>query len=229
MKILVVEDSHNLALNITDFLESKGYLIDYAADGITAFNLVLTQTYDVILLDIMMPGMNGFSVCQKLRDENGISTPIIMLTAKDTEEDKLNGFSVGTDDYLVKPFSLPELEARIIALNRRTKQALTGATNLVVADLVYNPDTMSFTRGDVKLCLKPVPRKILVLLMQNANRVVSREEIEREIWNDNPPESEVLRSHIYAIRCQVDRQSSVNLLHTIRGAGYLIGDTESEL
>jgi DNA-binding response OmpR family regulator len=229
MKILVVEDNYNLAHNITEFLESRGYLIDYAADGITAFNLVLTQTYDVILLDIMMPGMSGFRVCEKLRDKSGISTPIIMLTAKDTEEDKLKGFRLGADDYLVKPFSLPELEARIVALNRRTKQALTGATNLVVADLVYNPDTMSFKRGDVKLRLKPVPRKILVLLMKNANRVVSRQEIEREIWNDDPPDSEVLRSHIYAIRCEVDKQSSVNLLHTIRGAGYLVGDTESEL
>jgi DNA-binding response OmpR family regulator len=229
MKILLVEDSKNLALNISDYLESKGYVIDYAADGITALNLMLAQTFDVILLDIMMPGMNGFSVCQKLRDKNGIATPVIMLTAKDTEEDILKGFSVGADDYLVKPFSLPELEARIIALNRRTKQTLTGAINLVVADLVYNPDTMSFTRGDIKLCLKPVPRKILILLMQNTNRVVSRQEIEREVWHDDPPESEVLRSHIYAIRREVDKQSSVKLLHTIRGAGYLISDAKSEL
>ena len=226
MNILLVEDNNNLALNVTEYLESKDYLIDYAADGIIAFNLLLTQTYDVILLDIMLPGMDGFSLCQKLRDKKGISTPVIMLTAKDTEEDKLKGFGVGADDYLVKPFSLPELEARITALDRRTKQALTGPTKLVVADLVYNPDTMSFKRGDVKLCLKPVPRKILVLLIQNANRVVSRQEIEREIWHDDPPDSEALRSHIYAIRSEINQHSSVNLLHTIRGAGYILGETE---
>jgi DNA-binding response OmpR family regulator len=227
MKILLVEDNKNLALNICDYLESQGYVIDYAADGITALNLVLTQTFDVILLDIMMPGMNGFSVCQKLRDNNGIATPIIMLTAKDTEEDVLKGFSVGTDDYLIKPFSLPELEARIIALVRRAKRALGRSENLVVADLEYNPDTMSFKRGDDPLSLMPVPRKILILLMQNANRVVSRREIEQEIWNDDPPDSEALRSHIYSIRSEINRHSSVNLLHTIRGAGYLIGEPDT--
>ena len=126
MNILLVEDNNNLALNITQYLESKDYVVDYAADGKIALNLALANTYDVILLDIMLPGMDGFSLCKKLRDDkNGLSTPVIMLTAKDTEEDKLKGFSVGTDDYLVKPFSLPELEARIIALVRRTKQALT--------------------------------------------------------------------------------------------------------
>ena len=226
MKILLVEDNNNLALNVTQYLESKDYIVDYAADGKTAFNLVLTQTYDVILLDIMLPGMDGFSLCQKVRDEKSISTPIIMLTAKDTEQEKLRGFSVGTDDYLVKPFSLPELEARIIALVRRTKQALIGDIDLVVADLVYNPTTVSFKRGDVKLSLKPVPRKILVLLMQNANRVVSRREIEREIWHDDPPDSEALRSHIYVIRSEINKHSSINLLHTIRGAGYILGETE---
>jgi DNA-binding response OmpR family regulator len=227
MKILLVEDNKNLALNISDYLESQGYVIDYAADGITALNLVLTQTFDVILLDIMMPGMNGFSVCQKLRDKSGIATPIIMLTAKDTEADILKGFSVGTDDYLVKPFSLPELEARIIALVRRARRAIGGSEKLVVADLVYNPDTMSFKRGDDALSLMPVPRKILILLMQNANRVVSRREIEREIWNDDPPDSEALRSHIYSIRSEINRHSSVDLLHTIRGAGYLLGEAET--
>jgi DNA-binding response OmpR family regulator len=148
------------------------------------------------------------------------------LLHKDTEQEKLRGFSVGTDDYLVKPFSLPELEARIIALVRRTKQAFIGDIDLVVADLVYNPATVSFKRGDVNLSLKPVPRKILVLLMQNANRVVSRREIEREIWQDDPPDSEALRSHIYAIRSEINQHSSVNLLHTIRGAGYILGETE---
>ncbi len=226
MKILLVEDNRNLALNIIEFLESKDYIIDYAADGITAFNLVLTQTYNVILLDIMMPGMNGFSVCQKLREENGISTPIIMLTAKDAEQDILKGFSVGTDDYLVKPFSLPQLEARMIALVRRASRALESNENLVVADLIYNPGTMSFKRNDVTMSVMPVPRRILVLLMQNANRVVSRREIEREIWHDDPPDSEVLRSHIYNIRSELNKHSSVNLIHTIRGVGYLLGESE---
>jgi DNA-binding response OmpR family regulator len=229
MKILLVEDNDNLALNMFQYFESKDYVTDYAADGITGLNLALSETYDVIVLDIMLPGMDGFSLCQKLRDKKGIGTPVIMLTARDTEQDKLKGFSVGTDDYLVKPFSMPELEARIIALVRRANHALTGAENLVVADLVYNPSTMSFKRGDVSLSIMPVPRKVLVLLMQNANRVVTRREIEREIWNDEPPDSEALRSHIYAIRTEINKHSSINILHTIRGTGYLLGEKDSEL
>jgi len=226
MKILLIEDNNNLALNITEYFESKEYLIDYAADGITALNLVLSQTFDVIVLDIMLPGMDGYSLCQKLRDNNGIGTPVIMLTARDTEDDKLKGFDAGADDYLVKPFSLPELEARLLALVRRAKQGYSGGENLVVADLVYNPVTMSFKRGDFNLNLMPVPRKILVMLMQNANRVVTRQEIEHEIWNDDPPDSEALRSHIYAIRSGINKNHSTNLLHTIRGTGYLLGETE---
>jgi DNA-binding response OmpR family regulator len=229
MKILLVEDNNNLAQNIIEYLEGKDYVTDYAADGLTALNLATAQSYDAILLDIMLPGMDGFSLCQKLRDENSINTPIIMLTAKDTEQDKLMGFGAGTDDYLVKPFSLPELDARIIALVRRTRQAFTSSKVLVVADLVYDPVLMRFKRGDVNLTLMPVPRKILVMLMKNANRVVTRREIEREIWNDEPPDSEVLRSHIYAIRSEIDNKFPVSLLHTIRGTGYLLSEKESEL
>jgi DNA-binding response OmpR family regulator len=226
MKILLVEDNKNLALNITEFFESKDYIVDYAADGSTALNLLLSETYDVIVLDIMLPGIDGFSLCEKLRDGNNMDTPVIMLTARDREKDKLKGFSVGADDYMIKPFSLPELEARLLALVRRTNRSVLGHKNLVVADLVYNPETMKFKRGDVNLVLKPVPRKILVMLMQKANRVVTRQEIEQEIWQDNPPDSEVLRSHIYAIRSEINKNSSINLLHTIRGAGYILGDTE---
>jgi DNA-binding response OmpR family regulator len=226
MKILLVEDNNNLALNITEYLESQDYVVDYAADGRTALNLALDHTYDVIVLDIMLPGMDGFSICQKLRDKKGIVTPVIMLTAKDTEEDKLRGFGAGADDYLVKPFSLRELEARIIALVRRAKPASASGNNLVVADLEYSPATMSFKRGGVSLSLMPVPRRILILLMENANRVVSRREIEREIWNDEPPDSEVLRSHIYSIRSEINKHNLVNLIHTIRGAGYILAETE---
>jgi DNA-binding response OmpR family regulator len=226
MKILLVEDNNDLALNITEYFESKDYIIDYASDGRIALNLALSQIYDVIVLDIMLPGMDGFSLCQQLRDKNGLGTPVIMLTARDTEQDKLKGFSVGTDDYMIKPFSLPELEVRISAVVRRVKQANSGSKKLVVADLEYDPDRMSFKRGGVKLSLKPVPRKILVMLMEIADRIVTRREIEREIWGDDRPDSEALRSHIYAIRSELNKDNSTNILHTIRGAGYILGETE---
>lgn len=226
MKILLIEDNRDLALNITEYFENKSYTIDYAADGRTGLNLILGETYDVVVLDIMLPGMNGFRLCEQIREHYSIEVPVIMLTARDREQDKLKGFSVGADDYLIKPFSLPELEARLHALVRRASHSVLGHKNLVVADLVYNLATMSFKRGDVNLSLKPVPRKILVLLMQKANQVVTRQEIQQEIWHDDPPDSEVLGSHIYAIRSEINRSSSINLLHTIRGAGYILGEKE---
>ena len=226
MKILLIEDNRDMALNITDYFENKSYTIDYAAGGRTGLNLLLGETYDVVVLDIMLPGMNGFRVCEQIREHHRIEVPVIMLTARDREQDKLKGFSVGADDYLIKPFSLPELEARLHALVRRANHSVLGHKNLVVADLVYNLATMSFKRGDVNLSLKPVPRKILILLMQKANQVVTRQEIQQEIWHDDPPDSDVLASHIYAIRSEINRSSSINLLHTIRGAGYILGEKE---
>lgn len=225
MNILLVEDNHDLALNITEYFESKGHIVDYAADGMTALNLLSQHNFDVIVLDIMLPGIDGFRLCEKLRDNLEKETPVIMLTAKDTEQDKLKGFSVGTDDYMVKPFSLPELEARLIALTRRNSFPASDSKNLVVEDLVYNQSTMEFVRGDVTLKLKPVPRKILIYLMRHSSRVVTRQEIEQEIWQDNPPDSEVLRAHIYAIRREIEKVDSAKLLHTIHGVGYRLAVT----
>ncbi len=225
MKILLVEDNNSLALNVSEFLEAKNFVVDYSADGKTALNLALGHDYDAIVLDIMLPGLSGFSFCQQFREITEKNTPILMLTAKDSEKDKLNGFSVGTDDYVVKPFSLPELEARLLALIKRSKQQTIGKKELVVGDLTYSPATMTLKRGDTNLYLKPVPRKILVLLMKNSTRVVTRQEIEHEIWNDFPPDSEALRSHIYAIRSEINKNGSNNLLQTIRGVGYIIGET----
>ncbi len=226
MKILLVEDNRNLALNITEYLEVKEHIVDYSDDGSLVMNLLLSNSYDVIVLDIMLPGQNGFSICEKLRESDHYLTPVVIVSAKDTEEDKLKAFGVGADDYVVKPFSLPELEARIIALARRSRQSTTSNKELVVGDLVYNPSTMSLKRGDTNLYLKPIPREILIMLMQNANRVVTRHEIEQVIWNDSPPNSEVLRSHIYAIRSEINKNKNYNLLTTVRGVGYIIGESE---
>lgn len=223
MRVLLVEDNHILALNITEFLEGNGHVVDYAADGLTALNLALRDRFDVIILDIMLPGMDGYRFCEELRDKAEYEVAIIMLTAKDTETEKLQGFAVGTDDYLVKPFSLPELEARLFALCRRSQQHLSGSKKLIVSDLEYNPATMTVKHAGIALDLKPVPRKILVMLMQNADRVVTRKELEREIWDDEPPDSEVLRSHIYSIRSELNKNGVENILHTMRGVGYRLG------
>lgn len=220
MNILLVEDNNDLALNITEYFESKGHIVDYAADGLVAINLVTKDDFDIIILDVMLPGLDGFTFCQKLRTELEKETPVIMLTARDTEQDKLKGFNKGTDDYMIKPFSLPELEARLFALNRRNKNLLFKQKKLVVDDLIYDQSTMDLQRGSIKLSLKPVPRKILILLMRNSHRVVTRQEIEQEVWEDDPPDSEVLRAHIYAIRREIEKRGSSKLLHTIHGVGY---------
>jgi DNA-binding response OmpR family regulator len=177
----------------------------------------------VIVLDLMLPGLDGFNFCKQLRDSSHSDTPVIMLTAMDTEQDKLTGFNVGADDYLVKPFSLRELEARILAIVRRSKPQPFYNKHLIYADLDYDASKMKLRRGGQALSLKPVPLKILVMLMQNPDRVVTREEIELEVWNDDLPDSEVLRSHIYAIRSEINKHGRANILQTIRGIGYMLG------
>lgn len=226
MKILLVEDNSSLALNITEYFEDKGYVVDYSANGLLALNLALSHRFDVIVLDLMLPGLDGFSFCERLRDSSSGDTPVIMLTAKDTQQDKLTGFNVGADDYLVKPFSLQELEARILAIVRRGKPQPFNKKHLIYADLDYDTSKMKLRRGGLALSLKPVPLKILVMLMQNPDRVVTREEIELEVWNDDLPDSEVLRSHIYAIRSEINKHGAANILQTIRGIGYMLSDTD---
>ncbi len=188
-------------------------------------NLAVSESFDAIIMDVMLPGMNGFQCCRQLRESAKNITPILLLTAKDTEEDKLLGFDAGADDYLVKPFSLRELEARLRALRNRTQNRVVSQ-KLKVGDLVYNPDTMVFKRAGRKLSIKPVPRKILIILMKYSFRVVTRQEIEREVWLDDPPDKEVLRAHIYSIRREIDKDNSNKLLHTIHGEGYRLAEIE---
>lgn len=219
MHILLIEDHRDVAENICDFFEPSEHVMDYAGDGITGLHLALVNHYDVIVLDLMLPAMDGITLCRKLRREGKRSTPVLMLTAKDTVDDKLKGFSAGTDDYLVKPFSLLELKVRIEALHRRATQSNTSRV-LVVGDLQYDPDTLCVRRGGESINLKPITRKILVSLMQASPRVVSRVEIEREIWGEDPPDDDVLRAHIYALRRAIDKPFTTKLLHTIHGVGY---------
>ena len=225
MHILLIEDHRDLAQNICDFFEPSNHAVDYAGDGISGLHLALDNHYDVIVLDLMLPGMGGITLCQKFRQEGKKSTPVLMLTAKDTVDDKLEGFSAGTDDYLVKPFSLLELKARVEALYRRATQSNISRV-LVVSDLQYDPDTLSVRWAGHLINLNPTTRKILALLMRASHRVVTREEIEREIWGEDPPDDDVLRAHIYALRRVVDKPFATKLLHTIHGAGYRLAPAD---
>lgn len=218
MHLLLIEDNPDLLENLSDYFEARGHSVDLAYNGLSGLNMALTGEFDVIILDLMLPAMDGMEVCSRLRSE-GYETPLLMLTARDTLADKLEGFNSGADDYLVKPFALPELEARITALVRRGGGKRAGR-QLVVADLRFDLDRLRVERAGRRLELGPIPLRLLELLMRRSPGVVRREELEREIWGDDPPESDALRTHMHALRSAVDQSSDIPLLHTLRGFGY---------
>lgn len=218
LSVLVVEDNRDIATGILDYLEAHGHVPDSALDGVTGLHLAVTQEYDVVVLDLALPGIDGLTLARRLRADAGKSVPILMLTARDTLEDKLEGFEAGADDYLVKPFELRELEARLLALARRGRGD-TGRV-LQVDTLSFDTETLTVRRGDDVLSLNPVRRRILELLMRASPRVVSRTEIERAIWGDDPTESDALRTHISALRQVLDRPYPEALLRTVHGIGY---------
>ncbi|MCC6170875.1 MAG: response regulator transcription factor [Gammaproteobacteria bacterium] len=217
--VLLIEDHRDIAEMIVEFLEGRGCVVDYAGDGITGLHLAVTNPYDVIVLDVMLPGLDGLALCRKLREEARRDTPLLMLTARDTLDDKLRGLDAGADDYLVKPFEIRELEARIRTLLRRHRGTVTRETYRV-GDLTFDTGTLRVTRGDTALSLTPIGLKLLTVLMRAAPRVVSRQQLEREVWGDVLPDSDTLRSHLYTLRKAIDKPFERPLLHTIAGSGY---------
>jgi DNA-binding response OmpR family regulator len=217
MKILLVEDHKDIAEVIFEFFELHHHELDYATNGFQGFELGKSSYYDVIILDIMLPGLSGLDVCKKLRAE-GIDTPILMLTARDSNQDILNGFEEGADDYLVKPFDLNILAARVNALYRRRKGS--SRKEITYGDLVLDTSSYKLTRKDCEFQLNQTLFNIMKLLILRAPSVVSRQEIEAEIWGDNPPDSDVLRSHVYQLRNKIDKPFKHHYLKTIPKVGY---------
>ena len=225
--VLLVEDNRGISETVGEFLERRGYSVDYAADGVTGLHLAVSNSYDVVVLDLMLPGMDGLDVCRKLRQEAKKSTPVLMLTARDTLEDKVTGLDAGADDYLVKPFEVKELEARVRALIRRDRRQVSQEV-LRVGDLVLDTATLRLTRAGKDLAVSPIGLKLLTILMRESPRVVSRRDIEREVWGDMLPDSDTLRSHLYNLRKVIDKPFQNQLLHTIHSAGYRLADLDSE-
>ncbi len=225
MKILIVEDNQDLAINIGDFLSANRHIVDFAKDGLTGIHLALSSNFDIIVLDINLPGLDGLEFCRNFRADAKRDIPILMLSARDTLENKLEGYSVGCDDYLVKPFSLAELEAKLVALHRLYFRSQEKEV-LKVADLEYQSGTRTLSRAGKKLSLKPTTLRILVELMRASHRVVSRSELEQKIWEECPPDSNALRAHIYAIRSSIDKDAKSKLLHTIHGVGYRLASQD---
>ncbi len=225
--VLLVEDNHGIAEMVAEYLESKGYALDFAGDGVTGLHLAVTNSYDAIILDLMLPGMDGLDLCRKLRQDGKKATPVLMLTARDTLEDKIVGLDAGADDYLVKPFEIRELEARLRALIRRERRQVSAEV-LAVGDLTFDTSTLRLTRAGQELSVSPIALKLLTILMRESPRVVSRRDIEREVWGDILPDSDTLRSHLYNLRKVIDKPFDRPLLHTIHSAGYRLADLQEE-
>jgi DNA-binding response OmpR family regulator len=217
--VLLIEDHRDIAEMLVEYLEPRGFTVDFAADGVTGLHLAVTNPYDVIVLDLMLPGLDGLAVCRKLREEARRDTPLLMLTARDTLQDKVSGLDAGADDYLVKPFEVRELEARLRTLLRRHRGATTHECR-TVGDLTLDTGTLRVTRAGQVLTLTPIGLKLLTLLMRASPRVVSRQQLEREVWGDLLPDSDTLRSHLYTLRKAIDKPFERPLLHTVAGAGY---------
>ena len=226
MRLLVIEDNRNLVANLFDYFEARGHVLDAAPDGVTGLHLASTQTHDVIVLDWMLPGLDGPGVLRRLREEHGRDTPVIMLTARDELPDKIAGFRAGADDYLTKPFALPELEVRLEALLARASGRVRRV--LEVADLRLDLATLEATRAGRRLHLFPAGRKLLEVLMQASPAAVTRDRLEYALWGDEPPDGDMLRSHVYELRRSVDAPFPDKLIQTLPRVGYRLAAVDAE-
>ena len=225
MRVLVVEDEHKIANSIKKGLEHERYVVDVAYDGLSGFDLASTEDYDLIILDRLLPGMDGLEICKKLREKN-IHTAILLLTAKGQLEDKVQGLDYGADDYMVKPFAFSELFARVRALTRRPKHSVGSL--LTVLDLTLDTRTYEVKRAQKEIQLSSKEFSLLEYLMRHKNQTVTKEQIISHVWNYDadvlPNSVEVYVKHLRdKIDVPFDRNS---LIHTIRGFGYKIGGKE---
>ncbi len=218
LRILLIEDQIDLAGTIIDFLEAEGHRLDYARDGRPGLDLALAEPYDVVLLDLQLPRLDGLEVCRELRERATRHVPILMLTARDALDDKIVGFEIGADDYLTKPFALEELLLRCNALGRRHQ--LHDAHVLTVGELTIDRRQRSASRGGTPLELHHTPFDILVALAEAYPAVLTRSELADRIWGDEPPASDALAAHIYTLRQALDKPFERAMLKTLHGVGF---------
>jgi len=205
MRLLIIEDNPDIVANLYGFLEPKGYVLDSAGNGYGGLALAAQHEYDAVVLDVMLPGLNGLELCQKVA-----------------------GFDSGADDYLVKPFSLVELEVRLRALVRRARGSHGGSAVLTVGDLSFDTETFEARRAGRPLALTKTGYTILKLLMKEAPKVVLRDAVAHEVWGDNPPDSDALRVHIHALRQALDKPYPFAMLRTISGIGYKLVTSDEQ-
>jgi len=224
MRLLLVEDDPRIARFVAKGLREHAYAVDVATTGDEALYQAEINTYDLVILDVMLPGRDGFQVCRELR-KAGRRMPILMLTARDAVEDRVTGLDHGADDYLTKPFEFRELLARLRALLRRSGELRPA--QIVVADLVLDTAAQTAARGGRKISLTAKEYALVEFLARNAGRVVGREEIAEHVWDESfDPFSNLIEVYVNRVRGKIDTGSAKPLLHTRRGAGYLLGSAE---
>jgi two-component system copper resistance phosphate regulon response regulator CusR len=225
MKVLLIEDETGIANMIRRGLEGAGYTVDTAADGVTGLELAQENLYGVIILDLMLPRMDGWSVCRELRDQRS-RVPILMLTARDTVEDRVRGLDMGADDYLPKPFDFKELSARIRALLRRDK--VHRARIIHIADLEIDTAQHRVSRAGVQIGLSHREYELLEALAAHESQVLTRETIQERIWMDEEAYSNTVDVYIGMLRKKIDAGHVVKLIHTVRGVGYTLRLPDTE-
>ncbi len=224
MRILLVEDDQKIASFIIKGLRATGYAVDHATDGEEGLRLVLTQPYDTAIIDIMLPKLNGLVLIERMRKEK-VNTPVIILSAKDSIDDRVKGLQTGGDDYLTKPFAFSELLARVQALIRRAG-GISEPTKLNVGELSINLLTREVIRGGRKIELQPLEFSLLEYLIRNKGRIVSKTMIMEHVWDYNfDPQTNVVETRICRLRDKIDRGFNQKLIHTVRGVGYVLKET----
>src|SRR5262245_36026521 len=221
MRVLIIEDDATIASNLYDYLEERGHAVDAAPDGVTGLHLAVTGGFDAIVLDLGLPGMDGTTLCRKLREDARKDTPVLMLTARDTLEDKLDGFSRGADDYLVKPFALKEVEARLASLHKRHAGRVVSHA-LEAGNLTLDPQTMLVSFGGRKVKLPPKCMRLLETLMAQPGRVFKRRELEAAAWGEDQETSDTLRSHMHVLRRQLAEAGGYDPIQNVHGLGYCL-------
>jgi DNA-binding response OmpR family regulator len=225
MRILLIEDQRDIAANIWDYLENHGFVMDHAGDGASGLRMALEGGYDVIVLDLGLPKLDGLDLCRALRAAQR-DTPVLMLTARDTLDDKLAGFAQGADDYVVKPFAMKEVEARIRALYRRGHQQ--HGESLRLADLSLDPINRIAERAGQRLTLTHAGFTLLEALMRRAPNLVRHAELANALWGENGGDIATLHTHLSVLRAALDRPFATHLLHTVHGFGYRLADAPDE-
>lgn len=222
LNVLLVEDDLDLADTVIQFLELDGICCDHASNGVAGLQLAREAQYQVLILDLNLPRLDGLSLCQRLR-QGGDDTPILMLTARDRLEDKLAGFESGTDDYLIKPFALQELVVRIQALSQRRSGKIR---KLSCGGLLMDLDSKTLTREGIPLKVPPTGWRLLEVLLRASPKVTSRQELEAALWGDEIPDSNSLKVHMSNLRKAIDAPFSVALLQTIERHGFVLREPE---